>query len=126
MGFQLSGHKSGSIPRRDIVSLIHVHPADGNGRPASATAGVGDGHLNPDAFGVKELQLDHPRLEYQLVLEDLACQVVAVTTAKTLLWALTRGLDLLLVVLQLDAEAAVLELAVAAELIRDALQHRTA
>ncbi len=72
---------------------------------------------------MEEVQLGAPRLDHELVLEDLAREVVSVSAAVALSGPAALLQDLLLIVFGLNSEAAVLQAAIVTELPRDASEH---
>ena len=88
-------------------------------------SGTADRHHSPDAFLAEQLKFNRAGLAYELVVEDLARQVVTEASAVALLRALAVRGDLLLVC-DLYAEAAGLEEAVFPQLLGDSFEHGSA
>ena len=119
--FHLAGDETRSVVGALLVALVDVDPPCRYRWATGPASCLLQWDFPPHAFLVEELQLDTAGLQHELILEQLAGEIVPETSAEPLLGSLAVRPDLFLVVLQLHAEASLLYELVLHELLGDAL-----
>ena len=108
-GLELARHQARAVVGLHVVAFVDVDPAHADRPLGSSSASSNLGDLDPDLLGVEEGQLLRASLLDQVILEDLARELIPVATAIALNRSSEVPLDLRLVIGDLNPEAAVLE-----------------
>ena len=98
---------------------IHIHTADGYGRSANSPPRLLKLDFHPDALLAEEVQLEASHLLHKLIFEDLPSDIVFESPTEAVGQSFTKGLALLLVVRDVDAEAPTLQESISLELLKE-------
>ena len=101
-----------------LIRSIHIHTADGYGRSANSPRRLFQLDFHPDALLAEEVQLEASHL-FKLIFEDLPGDIVFESPTEAVGQSFTKGLALLLVVRDVDAEAPTLQESISLELLKE-------